>query len=291
MSEGSSSQCLQGSEAVHKPFSLLGLPTPHGWKLMPGVLATVSSTVWDSVGSKVCTCISTSASKLQVCVNRGLTQTQAPVPPPKGFARSVAGLAVAWDMFSTLQEVLLTISCSKDVSPALPRLYARHRLSWSRYLRPQHTFPPSPWTQLTLETAALILQSTLFMLYQSQLSACCAQRLSLQKCSSNDSLLRSCSPASRSVSIWQDSNKEKLCMQPLPTTCLIESHVHGSPAGRRFTLVYAYLSHGTIASWTYLSHVSCIAQGLHLAFSSNALDSLRRPVGLGRALRAFGTSQ
>ena len=219
MSEGPSSQCLQGLEAVHITFPLLGLPTPHGWKLMPGVLATASSTVWDSVGSKMCTCISTAPSKVQVCVNRGLTQTQAPAPPPKEFARSVAGLAVAWDMCSTAQEVFLTVSSSNDVSPALPRLYARHRLSWSRYLRPQHTFPPSPWTQLTLVTAALSVQSTFFMLHQSHLSACCAQRLSLQKCSSNGSLLRSCSPAQKFLSIWQGLTTRRSfacspCQQP-----------------------------------------------------------------------------
>ena len=57
---------------------------------------------------------------------------------------TVARLAEACDSGITWQEVLLTTACSKDVSPALPRLYARHCLFWSRYLRPQHTFPPSP---------------------------------------------------------------------------------------------------------------------------------------------------
>ena len=41
-SEGISSECLQGLEVMHIPPPLLGLPTPHGWKLMPGVLATAS---------------------------------------------------------------------------------------------------------------------------------------------------------------------------------------------------------------------------------------------------------
>ena len=35
-SEGISSECLQGLEVMHIPSPLLGLPTPHGWKLMPG---------------------------------------------------------------------------------------------------------------------------------------------------------------------------------------------------------------------------------------------------------------
>ena len=139
----------------------------------------------------MCTCIGTSASKLQVCDGRGL-----PAPPPKGYARSVARLVVAWDMLSTLQEVLLTISCSKDVSPALPRLYARHRLSWSRYLRPQHTFPPSPWTQLTLRQPHLYCRAP-SLCYTKVILWPVAQSLSLQQCSSNGSLLRSCSPAPR----------------------------------------------------------------------------------------------
>ena len=41
-SEGLSSECLQGLQTVHVPSPLLELPTPHGWKLMPGVLATAS---------------------------------------------------------------------------------------------------------------------------------------------------------------------------------------------------------------------------------------------------------
>ena len=37
-----SSEGLEGPQVVPVPSPLLGLPTPQGWKLMPGVLATAS---------------------------------------------------------------------------------------------------------------------------------------------------------------------------------------------------------------------------------------------------------